>query len=471
MKLSTLQQSNDAENAVIAALLIDRDAIYKVISTLQPNDFYSQVNKQIYQAIIDLYNDSTSIDLITVSQKLRTTSITPHDIVEITNKVVSSANVEYHARIVKQDSIKRQLLLSSLEVSKAAQDESVDCFDALEIAANNIQNIFDQVDKSKAEDKKTIADRIKERALNPPKGGITGLRFFGIDALDYKFGGLEKGELTIIAGRPSMGKSTLANTGFVHTGVHQNKPILYWSLEGSNDETYHRAVCCLADIDGAKIMKGEATEEEVEKYIEATEKIEQSACMFEDTSGVTASDIRMALTSRKRTHDIEAVILDHGGHIKYEGNGNRTNLIGDALKVIIQTAKELDIAIVLVWQLGRSVETRSASKRPALSDLRDSGELEQDAHKIAFVYRPEYYDIVETDDARSTKNLGEVIIAKNKNLGMSNVELTVDLPCFKFKSLDEKNKVSVDEIHDDWLEGIDDDTPMMTNRNDSNVPF
>lgn len=382
-------QALDVEEAVIGAILTNSHAIHTCAPILSVEDFYKLQHQDIYQTVISLYNSGQNIDILTVMNEAPRIGkqIDALSLAEITGKVGSSAHLEQHCRIVKEKSIRREIIQQAAGLTKDAFDESVDALELL----NTTDLMISQVKESILKGKKSSMDQIAQDVINSlSKGDDFGIQLTGIESVDRLIGRGEPGDLIIIGARPGMGKSILANTMSCFTGIRQGRNTLLWALEMSNSQNMKRAIANVGNISQRSLKRGEIPFEALEPTLE---KITKSNMRYEEVSGVNAMDVRSRLIADKRSHGLDLAIIDHGGLLNHMNpKGTDTVEIGNTTKLLKQTAKELKIPIIVFWQLNRSVESRNPPI-PRLSDLRQSGRIEEDADKILFLYRPEYYGI------------------------------------------------------------------------------
>lgn len=382
-------QAIDVEEAVIGAILTNSHAIHTCAPILSMDDFYKLEHQSIYQAVTSLYNTGQNIDILTVMNESRRIGkqIDALLLAEITGKVGSSAHLEQHCRIVKEKSIRREIIRQAAGLTKDAFDESVDALELL----NTTDLMISEVKESILKGKKSSMHQVAQDLINSmSRGAEYGISLTGIESVDRLIGRAEPGDLIVIGARPGMGKSILANTMSCHCGVRQSYDTLLWALEMSNTQNMKRAIANVGNISQRKLKYGDVRFEALEPTLD---KITKSKMRYEEVSGVNAMDVRSRLIADKRSHGLDLAIIDHGGLLNHMNpKGTDTVEIGNTTKLLKQTAKELKIPIVLFWQLNRSVESRNPPI-PRLSDLRQSGRIEEDADKILFLYRPEYYEI------------------------------------------------------------------------------
>ena len=413
----------ELERTIIGSLIIDNTVTHIVTSILKPEDFYYVEHELIYCSIISLMGKDIPIDLVTLTEEMKKNGSTdsiggPVYIAECTNYVASTSNIEYHCKILLQMSIGRSLVKVCIETSSIAHDPKTDPFELINQHEQKIKAIEERIQLNKSPKKQDISTEVLDDIVAAAeKGGVVGEQIFGIPELDKMIDGGEPGDLIVIAGRPGMGKSTLANTILKNYGIEQDKKVVFWALETSNRKSYRRLLSNVSNILHEKLKTGTASIHD-QDITDAVMKINESNITFLDDSGVNIADIRSRLVMMHRTEGVDLLMLDHGGLISLENfdrNKNDAEKIGLMTSVLVRTAKELKIPVILFWQLNRAVETRGGSKRPQMSDLRNSGRIEEDATKIIFLYRPEYYEIIQDEMGNSLEGVGFALVAKSKD--------------------------------------------------------
>ena len=431
-------QAIPLEEAAIGAILTDRDAIGIVLETLRPESFYIPANAEIFRACLKLNAAGEPIDILTVTNAL--TAAGKLDkvggmayIVELSNRVASSANLEYHARIVAQKALARDIIQAGYDAIREAHDEATDAFALLEQAQSRLFDLAN-VGGRKAMHVSQIAPRLTatiSRAMQKPDG-ITGAPT-GFKALDGITGGWQKTDLIVIAARPGMGKTALVLNNALYA-AKQGIPVAIFSLEMGAQQLFNRIISMETEIPAGQIMKGQLREHEWQAVSQAIEEVSRMPIYIDDTSGLSIQALRSKARMLKAQHGIQVVIIDYlqlmsGGQEGQRSTGNREQEISAISRGCKSLAKDLDVPVIALSQLSRAVETRGGSKRPQLSDLRESGAIEQDADIVAFIYRPEYYGITEDESGNSTAGRAEFIIAKHRNGALDDIGL-----CFHDKT-------------------------------------
>jgi replicative DNA helicase len=425
-------QALDLEESVLGALMLEKDALTDVIDILKPENFYKDANKEIYQSIIDLFNESEPIDLLTVTSQLKKNGKLEYVggsfyVTQLTTRVNSASNIEYHARIILEQSIKRQLIEVSGEVQKDAYEDTTDVFDLLD---NTEQSLFDisesHIRKNYSQVKGLMKEAIDElQAKKTRKDGITGVPTGFID-LDNITSGWQPSDLVIIAGRPSMGKTALVLSMMRNASIDHEMPIALFSLEMSSLQIVNRLISSEAELDSDKIKKGNLKDYEWQQLLHKTDQLNNAKIFIDDTPALTILELRAKSRRLKSQHDIQCIIVDYLQLMSGEygkSSGNREQEIASISRSLKAIAKELNVPVLALSQLSRAVETRGGDKRPVLSDLRESGSIEQDADMVLFIYRADRYDITEDEDGNLTAGVAEVLLRKNRNGPTGKVKL------------------------------------------------
>ena len=425
-------QALDLEESVLGALMLEKDALTNVIDILKPENFYKDANKEIYQSIIDLFNESEPIDLLTVTSQLKKNGKLEYVggsfyVTQLTTRVNSASNIEYHARIILEQSIKRQLIEVSGEVQKEAYEDTTDVFDLLD---NTEQSLFDisesHIRKNYSQVKGLMKEAIDElQAKKTRKDGITGVPSGFID-LDNITSGWQPSDLVIIAGRPSMGKTAFVLSMMRNASIDHEMPIALFSLEMSSLQIVNRLISSEAELDSDKIKKGNLKDYEWQQLLHKTDQLNNAKIFIDDTPALSILELRAKSRRLKSQHDIQCIIVDYLQLMSGEygkSSGNREQEIASISRSLKAIAKELNVPVLALSQLSRAVETRGGDKRPVLSDLRESGSIEQDADMVLFIYRADRYDITEDEDGNITAGVAEVLLRKNRNGPTGKVKL------------------------------------------------
>jgi replicative DNA helicase len=418
-------QATELEEAVLGAMMLEKEALSTVIDILKPDAFYKPGHQSVYRAIVDLFNESEPVDILTVTNRLKKNGELEiaggaYSVSQLTNRVASSANVEYHARIILQKYIQRELIRISTEVINLSYEESSDVFDLLDKATESIYQLVDaNVRKQQDSISKLLAkaiDAIEEASKQT--SGVTGVAS-GFTQVDRVTGGWQKSDLVILAARPAMGKTALVLTLARNAAVDFAKPVVVFSLEMSSLQLVNRLISAEAELEQEKIRKGDLKDYEFVQLNERIHKLSKAPLFIDDTPALSIFELRAKARRLKENHDIQMIIIDYLQLMTsgVEGRGgNREQEISYISRSLKSLAKELDIPIIALSQLSRDVEKRSTgTKRPQLSDLRESGAIEQDADMVIFIYRPEYYGLDVFEDDTPSRGMAELYIAKNRH--------------------------------------------------------
>tara|TARA_B100000780_G_C21108775_1_gene447908 strand:- start:63 stop:1583 length:1521 start_codon:yes stop_codon:yes gene_type:complete len=438
-------QAVDLEEAVLGALMLEREAVNDVIDILQPESFYKEAHQKIYGAIKELFGKSQPIDILTVTEELRKSGELdvvggPYFISQLTNRVASAANVEFHARIISQKYIQRELIRISSETIKDAYDETTDVFDLLDKAESNLFKVAEgNLRKSFDSMSGLVAQAIKQvEELSKKDDGVSGIPT-GFTNLDKVTSGFQPSDMIVLAARPGMGKTAFVLSLTRNSAVEFKIPVAVFSLEMSSIQLVNRLIAAETELDAEKLKKGNLANHEWEQLNAKVGALSNAPIFIDDTPALSVFELRAKCRRLKAQHDIQMVIIDYlqlmtaGGDNK---GGNREQEISTISRSIKSIAKELHVPVIALSQLSRAVETRGGDKRPQLSDLRESGAIEQDADMVMFIYRPEYYNITEDADGNPTQGTGEIIIAKHRNGALENVKLKFINRLAKFTNLD-----------------------------------
>lgn len=416
----------EAEQAVLGAMIIDKDAIANVLEMIRPDDFYREDNREVFSAIVDLFENSKPIDVVSIKEQLRLRGSLEAVggiafIADLSTRVPTAANVEYYAKIVEEKSILRKLIHSSNDISNmgyAANEDVQDIVDAAE------KKIFDIVQKRNVKGfepiKNILVDNMEKlEELYNQKGYITGLSY-GFNDLDMKTAGLHNSDLILIAARPAMGKTAFALNIAQHVAVHDKVPVAIFSLEMSKEQLVNRLLSCEGMIDAQKMRTGKLEEDDWGKLAQAMSILSDAPIYIDDTPGQTVMEIRAKCRRLKLEKGLGLIVIDYlqlmQGSSK-RGGDNRQQEVSDMSRALKIMAKELDVPVITLSQLSRAPDGRP-DHRPVLSDLRESGAIEQDADIVMFIYRDDYYN-PETEK----KNISEIILAKHRGGSTGTVEL------------------------------------------------
>lgn len=421
----SLPKVTDIEAAILGALLIEKDAIALVRELISEDSFFVEEHKIIYAAINSLNEEGEIIDTLSVTQKLRTEGNIrkvggARFVAGLTSRVNSALNIEFHAMILAQAGIKREMIKVAGEIIEEGTKNELDIFELLNKTEQSFFKISERNIRKNYLDAKTIMKHtISELEIKKQNNneGITGVPS-GFNDLDGLTGGWQKSELIIIAARPGMGKTAFVVSAMRNAAVAHNKPVAIFSLEMSSTQLMLRMISAEAEIASDKLRKGTLEQHEWQQLHHRIKDLSNSNIFIDDTPALTILELRAKCRRLKAQHDLQLVVIDYLQLMTGDnGNGvsnSREQEIATISRSLKNLAKELDIPVIALSQLSRAVETRGGNKRPQLSDLRESGSIEQDADMVMFLYRPEYYHITEDEQGNSLKGVGEVIIAKNR---------------------------------------------------------
>ncbi|WP_243472397.1 replicative DNA helicase [Winogradskyella sp. MH6] len=440
-------QAIDLEEVVLGAMMIDKKGVDEVIDILSPEAFYKDAHKYIFEAIFKLFENSEPIDLLTVSSQLKKDEkleMVGGDfyLISLTQRVSSSAHIEFHARIILQKYIQRSLIKISNEIIEEAYDETKDVFDLLDNAEAKLYEVTQGNVKKSTETAQSLVIQAKKKIEEiSNKEGLSGIPT-GFDKLDKLTSGWQPSDLIIVAARPGMGKTALTLTMARNIAVDFNQPVAFFSLEMSSVQLITRLISSETGLSSEKLRTGKLEKHEWEQLNVKVKTLEKAPLYIDDTPSLSIFDLRAKARRLASQYGIKMIMIDYlqlmtaGGSQK---GGNREQEISMISRNLKALAKELNVPVIALSQLSRAVETRGGSKRPLLSDLRESGAIEQDADIVSFIYRPEYYKIDEWDDEERspTEGQGEFIVAKHRNGGLENIRLKFIGHLGKFDNLDD----------------------------------
>jgi len=443
-------QAVDLEQAVLGAMLIDKKGVDDAIDILTPDSFYKTEHQHIYEAIFDLFKDSQPIDILTVTDRLIKNGklqLAGGEVylIGLTQKVASSAHVEFHARIVLQKYIQRKLITISNDIIEEAYDETTDVFDLLDSAESKLFEITQgSLNKSSESAESLVSQALKKIESMAGKEGMSGLPS-GFTKLDQLTSGWQPSDLVILAARPGMGKTAFVMSMAKNMAIDFNIPVAIFSLEMSSVQLITRMISSETGLSSSKLKKGNLLPHEWEQLNIKVKKLADAPIFIDDTPALSIFDLRAKARRLVSQHKVKIVIIDYlqlmTAGSSNKGGGNREQEISTISRNLKALAKELDIPVIALSQLSRAVETRGGSKRPLLSDLRESGAIEQDADIVSFIYRPEYYGTLEWDDEEHTPCEGqaELIIAKHRNGGLENIRMKFTGHLALFSDLEEND--------------------------------
>ena len=468
-------QTIPLEEAVLGALMLDRNALGLVDNIITPESFYLESHQHIYRAITSLAEASHPVDLLTVTESLKKDGLLEkigggYYLIELSNRVASAANIEYHARIIKQKQIQRQLIDIGTRATIAGYDDTQDVFEQLEKVESEIyglgQNSFSKPSFS--------IGQLSIEALNAAdaamsKKGLTGVPC-GLNSIDSQTGGFQPSDLIILAARPGMGKTALAISIALNASEMYEAPTLFFSLEMSSVQIAQRVVAQRAGINVQAMRTGKIDGDGLRRMGESVENMQVVKMYVDDTPAITLSAFRSKSRKAVAKQGVKMILVDYlqlmDGRSGDKG-GNREQEIGTISRGLKALAKELNVPVIALSQLSRKVEDRGGSKRPMLSDLRESGSIEQDSDAVIFLYRPEYYGITEDEQGQSTKAVCEAIFAKHRNGACGAVVVGFKDESASFFNIDEP-QISAQPSRGEL---VDFSTARPNIRNDEDTPF
>lgn len=442
-------QALEIEKLVLGALMIDKDAFSVVNDTLRPESFYDPRNQKIYEAILSLNMSDRPVDIATVTEELKRMGALdkigglPY-IMDINTNVATSANIEYHAHVLAQKFLARQLISFSSNVQTRAFDETVDVDELMqetegslfELSQKNMRQEYTQIDPVV----KQAIDILQKAAAS--SGGLTGTPT-GYEKLDDMTAGWQASDLIIIAGRPAMGKTSFALSLTKNIAVDYQIPVAFFSLEMNNVQLVNRLISNVCEIEGKKILNGQLHDEEWKRLDRNIRKLEGSPIYIDDTPGMSIFELRTKARRLVREKGVKVIMIDYLQLMNAAGAkfGSRQEEVSTISRSLKGLAKELNIPVIALSQLNRTVENREGidGKRPQLSDLRESGAIEQDADMVIFVHRPEYYHIYQDEKGNDLHGMAQIIIAKHRKGATGDVLLRFRGELTRFQNPDEGN--------------------------------
>tara|TARA_B100001250_G_scaffold413453_1_gene447663 strand:- start:242 stop:1690 length:1449 start_codon:yes stop_codon:yes gene_type:complete len=464
-------QAIDFEEAVLGAIMIDKNAIAEVGDILSSDVFYKDSHKEIYKVIEKLFQDGQPIDTLMISEKLQKNKKLKfcggdHYLVELTQKVISSANIEYHSRIIVQKHIQRELITTCSSIINDAFDESTDAIELLDKVESQIFAISEgNIKKKYLTASKLIQNAIKEiERIGNLEAGVSGIPS-GFDEIDNVTSGWQNSELIIIAARPGMGKTAFVLSMARNIAVDHQIPVAVFSLEMSSLQLITRLMTAETGLNQQKLRTGDLDKWEWEILHNKIKNIEKADIYIDDTPALSVFDLRAKCRRLQSEHGIKLIIVDYLQLMTTrDKKGNREQEISHISRSLKGIAKELNVPVIALSQLSRAVETRGGNdKRPVLSDLRESGAIEQDADIVSFIYRPEYYGITEWDltPTGPTEGEAEFLIAKHRNGPTHRSRLRFESKLIKFSNLD-------DQLYSTQYDSkINTENPFTSNENTS----
>lgn len=436
-------QNTDAEVSLLGALLIDADAIVKIADSLTAEDFYDERHSHIYRAAVQLYEKHSPLDVLTLADQLKSTGLLemiggPAYLTELTNYVPTAAHAERYGEIIAQKSMRRRLIKASQEIAGLGFDETRTLQELIESAETRLFEVSQRHIKQDVTTLENILSESFERLdeLHKDKGKIRGVPT-GYKDMDNILAGFQRSDLFILAARPSMGKTALTLNLAHNVAVMAKLPVLLFSLEMGKDQLVDRLLASEAGVNAWNLRTGNLTDADFEKIGAAMGTLSEAPILIDDSPGITVSDMRTKARRENHRQQLGLIVVDYlqlmSGGTRFSGEGNRVQEISEISRGLKGIARELNVPLLALSQLSRSVESRSP-QIPQLSDLRESGSIEQDADVVAFIYREDYYN-PETD----RKNVMDILIKKHRNGPTGSIELYFDRERQKIRSLDTKH--------------------------------
>lgn len=448
--MTELPQSVDIEASVLGAILIDPDAIVKVADIIRPVDFYDERHRLIYESALSLYEQQSPIDVLTLSEELKAQGYFKEVgggayLTQLTNAVPTSTNAEQYASIVATKSIRRRLISASTEIAQIGHDEKRTIAELVEEAEAKLFEVSQRhVGNDVVSMESILADSFERLdGLHKDKGTIRGVPT-GYKDLDGKLAGFQKSDLIILAARPSIGKTAMALNLAQNIALKSDKPVLLFSLEMSKEQLVDRMLASEAGVNSWNLRTGHLSDSDFEKISHAMGPLSEAQIFIDDAPGITVSDLRTKARREAHKRELGLIIVDYlqlmSGGSKYGGDGNRVQEISEISRGLKSVARELNVPVVALSQLSRSVESRSP-QIPQLSDLRESGSIEQDADVVMFLYREDYYN----PDTSERPNIMDIFISKHRNGPTGKVEVYFDRERQKILNLDTKHAPPFDK--------------------------
>ncbi len=426
-------QAVELEEAVLGALMLDKDSVIAVQEYISPDSFYEPVHRTIYKAIEELSRALKPIDLYTVTEQLKSQGLLKEVggasfLAQLTQKVGSAAHVEFHAKIIAQKHVQRELIRSATEIQRQAYDETMDVTDLIGFAEKEIFDVAEGHVKRSVQDSKSVLAKtlksIEEAGKN--KEAFSGVPS-GFVAIDRETLGWQPSDLVILAARPAMGKTAFVLTMARNITVDHERPVAVFSLEMSAEQLMKRLIIAESGLDGTAVKSGKLTPDQWRHLESSTKPLGMAPLYIDDTPALSIYEFRSKARRLKLHNNIQLIIIDYlqlmTAAESGQNKGNREQEVAQISRTLKAIAKELNVPIIALSQLSRQTELRGGNKRPQLSDLRESGAIEQDADIVAFIHRPEYYGITEDEQGQSTAGMAEFILAKHRNGSVGTINL------------------------------------------------
>ena len=470
-------QAIELEEVVLGALMIDNESLSDTIDSLQPEYFYKPDHQKIFESIVNLFNNSKPVDILTVSEELKRMDALESVggmlyISQLTNNISSSSNTEFHARIIAEKFIKRSLISISNNIIGDAFNDTIDIFDLLNTAEEKLFTVTEGTLRKSYDKMSTLIKGALDNIeiLRQKEDGLSGVPS-GFSKLDRVTSGWQKSDLIIVAARPGMGKTAFALTMARNIAITHETAIGFFSLEMSSEQLVSRLIASEAELSASKLRKGDLQDFEMVQLHEKIKQLSEAQIYIDDTPALTIFELRAKARRLVKNHNVGIIVIDYLQLMSAGGKaGNREQEISTISRSLKGIAKELKIPVIALSQVNRGVESRTGvgSKRPMLSDLRESGAIEQDADIVTFIYRPEYYKIYEWDNGDDSRSQAEIIIAKHRNGALENVRLKFTPEFAKFSDIDYFDDSSSDINNESMISTA---SSSMNHENDEHAPF
>jgi replicative DNA helicase len=437
-------QAIDMEEAVLGAIMLEKDAVISVLDILKPESFYKDSHQKIFRAVVDLSSSEKPIDLLTVTDELRKKGLLdvvggPLYLTQLTSRVASAAHVEYHARIIAQKFIQRELIRVATEIQNKAFDDTMDVDDLLDFSEKELFDVAEgNIKRETAKINDLIAQAIEHiQEASRREDSLSGVPS-GYTKLDRLTSGWQKSDLIVVAARPSMGKTAFALSMARNVAVDHKRPVAIFSLEMSCMQLVNRLIVSETELPSERIRNGRLQDYEWQQLDHRIKKLLEAPVFIDDTPAISIFELRAKCRRLKIQHDIQLIVVDYLQLMTgpYDQRGNREQEVSNISRSLKAIAKELDVPIVALSQLNRSVETRTGDRKPQLSDLRESGAIEQDADLVIFIHRPERYGLTEDEDGNSLVGIANIILAKHRNGQTGEIQLRFKDHLAKFIDLE-----------------------------------
>ncbi len=436
-------QAIDFEEAVLGALMLEKDAVHQIIDILKPESFYNDGHGKIFSAILQLSLEHKPIDINTVSQQMKISGDIdtiggPFYLAQLTNRVASTAHIEYHARIIAQKYIQRELIRVGAEIQKRGFEETDDVADMLDAAERDLFEIAEGNIKKEVSRIDAVLRAAYEQIVESSKraDGLSGVPS-GFTGLDRMTSGWQASDLVIIAARPAMGKTAFVLSMARNITVEHKRPVAMFSLEMSSVQLVNRLIASEAELGSEKIKTGKLADWEWTMLEKKIKTLEEAPLFIDDTPALSIFEFRAKVRRLVMQYKIELVIIDYLQLMTAGVQASREQEVSTISRSLKAIAKELNVPIIALSQLNRSVEMRAGDKRPQLSDLRESGAIEQDADMVLFIHRPEYFGIFQDQAGNSLVGMAEIIVAKHRNGAIGDVRLQFKKELTRFCDVDD----------------------------------